>query len=249
MAQRYANVLITGASSGLGEGLARWFQTRGSKVYAAARRTERLEALAQAANGPGAIVPITLDVSDPAKVVETLGRVDRECGGLDLVIANAGVGATTYGKRLNWADFNQMLQVNVVGAAATLSALVPAMVERKRGHLVAVSSLAAFICPPATWGYSATKLFLHVVCRGLRMDLEGTGVKVTCIHPGYVKSEMTAKHTYKMPFLLETEDAVERMGQGIVREAEEYDFPSPMAVLAKVGGLLPAGIQKRVLKR
>lgn len=246
----YANVVVTGASSGLGRGLAAFFVRRGSHVHAAARRAELLESLSDELQGaPGTLTPLVLDVSKGAATVERLLAVDAACGGVDLVIANAGVGEQTRGKRLKWAPFERMLEVNVLGAAATLSALVPRMVERGRGQLVGMASLAAFILPAKTWGYSASKTFVHQMCRGLRMDLRGTGVTVTCLYPGFVKSEMTANNKFQMPFLLETEDAVKRMGKAIVRGEEEFAFPWQLATLVGAAGLLPASAKEFLGRR
>jgi len=246
------SVFITGASSGLGHGLALWFARRGARVFAAARRVDRLQALAaDSGRGPGSIEPVAVDVGDTAAIRKALLRADDAVqGGLDLVIANAGVGGNTNPRREEtWALVERMLQVNVVGAAATLSALAPRMVERKRGHLVGMSSIAAWVVAPRSGTYTATKAFLEVYCEGLRLDLRGTGVAVTSIHPGFVKSEMTAQNKAPMPMLLETEDAVERMGRAILRRPARFAFPWAMAMAARTAQLLPEGLRARVIRR
>jgi len=201
----YRTALVTGASSGLGRGLALWFARRGVKVYAAARRLENLEALANEARAANALIePVELDVSDADHTLARIRELDAACGGLELIIANAGFGQETSGKRIKWDTVKRIIDVNVTGAAATLSAVLPQMVERKRGHVVGVASLAAFRGLPRNAAYSASKAFLSTFMESLRVDLRGTGVHVTCLYPGFVKSEMTAQNKFQMPFLLET---------------------------------------------
>jgi short-subunit dehydrogenase len=245
----YQNVVITGASSGLGRALSLWFARRGSRVYAAARREEQLQSLkAEAASGPGAVVPVPLDVADTAAVVAKLRALDDATpGGIDLVVANAGVGGMLNGARTEWLDIERMLQVNVLGATATLSALAPRMAERKKGHLVGVASLAAWIVVPRFGTYGASKLYLQTFCAGLRMDLAPLGVRVTSINPGFVKSEMTAENRFAMPFLLETDDAADRIGRAILRGDALFAFPWQMAWLTRLGSLLPSWVVSRAM--
>lgn len=240
MATEYRTALITGASSGLGHGLALWFARRGVKVYAAARRSENLEALRKEAANLGAeIVPVTLDVSRPDAVVKKVRELDEDARGLDLVVANAGVGDSTNARRLQWTNVQRIIDVNVSGAAATLCAALPGMVERNKGHLVGVSSLAAYRGLPRSAAYCASKAFLSVFLEGLRIDLRGTGVKITTLHPGFVKTELTANSKNPMPFILETDRAVEKMGKAIVRGDAEFAFPWQLAGAMKGVKLLP----------
>jgi short-subunit dehydrogenase len=234
----YRTALVTGASSGLGRGLALWFGRRGVKVYAAARRLENLEALADEARAAGAHVePVELDVANADTTLARIRELDEACGGLDLVVANAGVGIETNARRIKWEPVKQTIDVNVTGAAATLCAVLPQMVERKRGHLVGVASMAAFRGLGRNAAYCASKAYLSTFMESLRVDLKGTGVNVSCLYPGFVKSEMTAKNKFDMPFLLETEEAVELMGKAILRGETQYAFPWQMA---RIMGLVKA---------
>ena len=132
------NVLVTGASSGLGRALSLWFARRGARVWAAARRLELLETLAADPSArPGSIVPLVLDVADIAAIRRVLPELDGQAeGGLDLVIANAGIGGEANPRKDTWEKVERMIQVNVTGAAATLATLAPRMAERGRGQLV-----------------------------------------------------------------------------------------------------------------
>ena len=246
----WKTALITGASSGLGRGLALWLARRGVQVFAAARREPELRALAEAcATLAGRVHPLRLDVSDGDRTRAEIARIDGACGGLGLVIANAGVGFDTPATRINWEEVRTIIEVNVSGAAATLCAAIPGMVQRGRGQLVGISSLAGFRGLPRSAAYSASKAFLRVFLEGLRVDLAGSGVRVTSIYPGFVKSEMTAKNRKKLPFLLETDDAVERMGSAIARGDAELAFPWQTASVIRAARLLPTAVWTAVAAR
>jgi short-subunit dehydrogenase len=234
----YRNALITGASSGMGRGLAAWFANRGVRVFACGRRSELLAGLADEVK-TGNIEPVALDVAKSSAVLERVREIDGQCGGLDLVIANAGVGGPTPAGKMDWKRVEQIIAVNVSGASATLCAALPGMLERGRGHLVGISSIGAYRGLPGSAAYCASKAYLSIFLESLRVDLVKTPLKVTCIYPGFVKSEMTAKNNFKMPFLLETEAAVERMGRAILRGQREYLFPWQLATAIKGVKVLP----------
>src|SRR5688500_18087799 len=157
----YQNALITGASSGLGRGLAIWFAKKGVTVYAAARRAAELEKLRdECTQLSGKIIPMSLDVSNGDATFDRVQKLDDECGGLALVVANAGVAGEPYGKRIDWPTIKRMIDVNVAGAAATLTGPLSAMVKRGKGQLVGVSSLAAFNGLPRMASYCASKAYL-----------------------------------------------------------------------------------------
>ncbi len=244
----FQRALITGASSGLGRGLAVWFAKQGVTVYAAARRTAQLESLK--AEVGEQIVPVTLDVSDADATEARVRELDRTSGGLDLVIANAGRGSDVSGRKMDWPTVHAMIQVNVTGAVATLCGALPGMVERKRGHLVGISSLAARIALPRSATYSASKAFLAMWLESLRLDVEDVGVQVTTILPGFVRSELTDKNKPgSMPFLLETDDAADRMGRAIVRGERVFAYPWQTSSLIGAASALPRGVRNTILRR
>ena len=240
----YRTALVTGASSGLGRGLAAWFAKRGVRVYACARRQEQLASLAAEAKAQGGVVePVSMDVTDTAATVKTIREIDLSCGGLDLIIANAGVPMDFSRERFTFESVQRQLSVNVMGAAATLTAVLPQMLERKRGHLVGTSSIAAYRGLPRAAAYSGAKAFLATFLEGLRVEVRRKGVQVTSLHPGFVRTEMTANgKKAQMPFLMELEPAVEKMGRAIVRGAREYAFPWQMSAVIHVAKFLPNGL-------
>ena len=233
----YKNALVTGASSGIGRGLSAWLAKRGIKVWAAARRMENLQSLKTEAGDN--IVPFKLDCSQADATYEAVQRLDADCGGLDLVVANAGVAEESVPKRLDWKRVRNMLEVNVIGSTATIGGVVPGMLSRNRGHIVGISSIAAYGAVPRIGAYCGTKAYLMTFLQGLRLDLAKTDIVVSSIHPGYVKSEMTADFKKPPPFLMETGDAVERIGAAIFKGVESYTFPWQMNVGMRTLAALP----------
>lgn len=243
----YQNALVTGASSGIGRGLSQWLAQRNIRVYAIARRLDNLEALKKEAGDR--IVPIKLDCSDGDATEAMVRTIDKESGGLDLVVANAGLAEESLVKRIDWKPIESMLKVNVIGATATLCGALPGMVERKRGHLVGISSIAAYGGLPRLGAYSGTKAYLATFLQGLRHDAQKLGIIVSSIHPGYVKSEMTADMKTPPPFLMETADAVEHIGAAILRGAESYTFPWQMGLGMRTLASLPRPLFEAALRK
>ena len=249
MSDEIKNVLITGASSGIGREVAIWFAKRGATVYAAARRTSMLEELA--AGGHGKIVPMALDVSKEQATVDAIQALDDECGGLDVVMANAGIADITPAHNTTWPMVDRMLKVTVSGAAATLTAVLPRMVKRGRGRIVGVSSIAANRGLGAYSCYSASKAFLSVFMESLRVDLSGTPIKVICIEPGFVKSEMSDLIEGKapMPFKMATDIAAAKIGRAIVSGKRVSSFPWQHAWASSAIGLVPSVIYEPLAKK
>ncbi len=256
MSASYDKVLITGASSGIGYAMALWWARRGATVYAAARREKQLEALAaeagaNAGSGAGRVVPLSLDVSRESEAAARIRSLDDEVGGLDLVIANAGVGDPTPGRRASWEDVERVLRVNVSGAAATVCAVLPRMVERDQGHVVGVSSVAGYTGLGAYSAYCASKAFLSTFFQSLQVDLRGTRVRATCIEPGFVRSEMTARIEGRapMPFIADTADAADRFGRAIVRGSRRIAYPRVHAWSSAAIALVPRPLFEPMAQR
>jgi len=240
----YTTALITGASSGMGRGLALALAKRGTKVYAAARRRPELESLAKEAPG---IEILELDVADADHTEAVIREIDQS-DPLDLVVANAGIGIFTPGDRLVWKDAQKVLQVNVMGAIATLCAAAPGMVERGRGHLAGVSSLAAFRGLPQNAAYSASKAALSMFLESIRLDLAGTGVDVTAICPGFVRTPMT-EGLGKLPFIVDLDRAVDIIVAGLDAKEAVCAFPTVQAFPMRALGLLPPTVYDFVGQR
>ena len=242
------NALVTGASSGIGRGLARALGTRGAHVVGAARRTDRLVDVVRAiesAGGSGEAVAV--DVSDGDATYRLVDALDQRRP-LDLVVANAGVGGITPGRKLDWTRVKQILETNLVGAAATIAGAVPGMVARGDGRIVAIASVAGFRGLPRFAAYSGSKAGLITFCESLRIDLHGTGVSVTTVCPGYVQTEMLTPGK-SHPFVVSVDDAVAT----ILRAADARDatctFPAPIVAGMRAAQLLPRSLYEFVATR
>lgn len=247
----FENAYITGASSGIGRALALELARRGTRVVVVARRFERLEQLVNEIRAAGGRADAeTLDVREPELVFESVARWDLEVGGLDLVIANAGVGSVVSASYLAWGDVANLLAVNVGGAFATLIAGKDAMLPRRRGTLVGISSLAGVRALPGSGAYSASKAALSTFLETLELDLRASGLAVVDVQPGFVKSEMTDRNDFDMPFLMEVEEAARLCVDRIEARASVVSFPWQLSwPLKALGQFLPRSLWRAVAAR
>ena len=240
---RFRTAYITGASSGLGAEIARRLAAGGTRVVLAARREHLLERLAaelRAAGGAADVAPV--DVADGEAAHAEVARWDRELGGLDLVLANAGVGEAHPAQELAWPEVERVLRINALGACATLMGGLGCMLPRNGGTLSAVSSLAAYRGFPTSGAYSASKACVSTFLETLQADLRGTGIRVVDVRPGFVRTPMTAKNTGAMPFLLEPDEAARRILRAVRAGRRVYNFPWPMAALMRFVRILPGAV-------
>ena len=242
--------LVTGASSGIGMALSKQLARQGAEVALCARREKPLRDLCGEISDAGGKARVyTLDVTDTAATIATLERADDEMQGIDLVVANAGVGKARWGGGLSWDDCAEVISVNVLGAVATLTALLPRMVARKRGHLVGISSLAQYRGLPNNAAYGASKAFLSSFLESLRIDLGGTGVSVTDVRPGFVRTPMTDKQELDRPFLMQADDAAKAIMRAIEKALAVVEFPWQLAAVARTSRLLPRAVYDKAVLR
>ncbi|HMF57336.1 MAG TPA: SDR family NAD(P)-dependent oxidoreductase [Pyrinomonadaceae bacterium] len=240
-------VFITGASSGIGGALAVELGKRGAWLGLLARRVEPLnEIVAEIERVGGRAVALPADVRDADAVRGAAGTLREEFGRIDLMVANAGVGGTVSGAKLDPAEFARVININLLGAVNAVSAVVPEMVKQGSGQLVAISSLAAYRGLPKSGAYCASKAALSAFFESLRLDLKGTGVDVTIIHPGFIKTPLTAGREATMPYLMELDDAVTKIVRAIEARKKSYAFPWQLASLVRVGMLMPISMYDRI---
>lgn len=246
----YRTALITGASSGIGRALALRLARDGAHVVLCARRTHEIDEAAReiTANG-GKARAITLDVTDTERTVATIRQADDELGGLDLIVANAGIGGPRSIAKMTWESIAPMLAVNFNGAIATLTAVLPRMMERRRGHLVGVSSIAALTGLPSGAPYCGSKGGLTTFLDSLRIDLAPSGVHVTAILPGAVKTPMSDKSKTPLPFLMPCEEAVDLIVRRLPSAPAYIEFPPQMSVPLNAIAKLPRPLRDVVLRR
>jgi short-subunit dehydrogenase len=240
-------VLITGASSGIGRALALELGKRGARLGLTARRGEELLRLGEEIERAGGeALALPADVRDPAAMNEAAERVRARWGRVDVLVANAGMSSTTAGTRLNAGEVGDVISVNVLGVVNSVAAVLPGMLERGAGHLVAISSLASYRGMPKSGAYSASKAAVSTLFESLRVDLRRSGIDVTTIHPGFIRTPLTEGRKKKLPFLLEPEDAACRIIRAVERRARTYAFPWQLASLVRVIKHMPGAVYDRL---
>lgn len=245
----YRTALITGASSGIGRALAHTLADAGVRVVLVARREQALGEVAEAIRARGGeALSRPLDVARTDDACAAIRALDRDVGGLDLVIANAGVGATPGHPPYAWEAMAAALHVNLCGAAATLTAALPAMVERGRGHLVGLSLLASMGALPSAAAYCAPKAGLSMLLECLRLDLHGTGVAVTTVHAGSVRTPML-EEGHATPQLMEADAFAQAVCARLPRRPAHIDLPQPLALATRLFGRLPRSLRATLLRR
>ncbi|WP_397533012.1 SDR family oxidoreductase [Roseateles sp.] len=243
---QFSNAVITGACGGLGQALARQLLAQGARVALLGLDRARLEALQALAPERTAIY--TLDVSDAAAMQAVAADWLLRHGTPDLVIANAGVaGGFDTAVAEDLAVMRRMLEINLLGVATTFQPFLGAMKSAGRGRLVAVASLAGWRGLPGNGAYCASKAGVIAYLQSLRAELRGSGLQVATVCPGYLRTPLTAGNRFKMPGLMEPDEAARQLLARAARGAELIVLPRRMAWLARALGLLPAAWHDRIL--
>lgn len=241
-------VFLTGASSGIGEALARHYAAGGATLGLLARRGDLLRGLKDSLPGPGEIYPC--DVRDLAAVSAAAGDFIAKHGVPDLVIGNAGVSFGTLTEHAeDAAVFREVLDINVMGLVNTFHPFVRPMRERGSGTLAGIASVAGFRGLPGATAYSASKAAAIRYLEGLRVELRASGVRVTTLCPGYIATPMTSRNPYPMPFILQADDAARRFARAIASGTSYAVIPWQMAIAGRVLGVLPNWLYDRLFSR
>ena len=231
-------VFLTGASSGIGEALARHYAARGATLGLVARRADRLEAIKSSLGGT--IETYAADVRDLPAMQAAAQAFLAKHGVPDLVIANAGVSHGTLTEHADDIDvFRQILDINVIGMVNAFHPFVAPMREARRGTLAGIASVAGYRGLPGAGAYSASKAAAIRYCESLRVELHGTGVRVATICPGYIATPMTAKNPYPMPFIISADEFSRRFARAIEAGRDYAVIPWQMAIVAKLLAVLP----------
>ncbi len=234
-------VFITGVSSGIGRGLVhRFLKEESFLVCGISRKELDIAELTQEQRDRFLYIPC--DVRQKESVRHAVDQCVRHFGSIDMLIANAGIGYSTPGFDYNSKIIEDIMQTNVMGAVYAIESVLPFMIRRKKGQIVGISSLAAYRGLPWTGGYCASKAALSALLESLRLDLNPYHISVTTIHPGYIKTPLTARNRYPMPFLLDTDEGVQRVYQAIRKKKKNYSFPWPLFFLLKLSQWLPSGV-------
>lgn len=241
---------ITGASTGIGRAMALRLAAEGCTVAASARSVAELDSLALEANPlAGRIVAVPLDVTDAADIEKAYTRITGEMGVPDLCVLNAGTYIPVNAKRLKAADFETQFNLNVMGTVRVLEAVIPGMVARKSGRIAVVGSVSGYRGLRTASAYGATKAALINMCESLRMELGDHGITVQIVNPGFIRTPLTDRNTFPMPFLMPVDKAVEQFYRGLLTSRFEITFPKRFTWLLKALRLLPYALYLPLMNR
>ena len=242
---------VTGAGSGIGRALARRLAQTGWMVAASARTARDLDTLA--AEVPGKITAFQLDVTDAAACVETARQIEAALGPVDLAVFNAGSYFPTTAEDFSVENFRRTVNVNLMGEVNCMGGVVPSMRARRAGHIVLMGSLTGLVGLPTAASYGATKAALNSIAQAFKPDFERFGITISVINPGFVKTPLTDKNRFPMPFLISVDAAVDHILRGIARRRFDISFPWQMSFLVRLLAALPDrakfAITRRMLPR
>jgi len=226
---------VLGASTGTGAAAARELASRGGTVAISARRDEQPREVPQAH-----MLIVPPDVTDAASAAAAAARVHQQLGPADLAVLSAG-----YWKQMNPADwdtgvFDQHIRVNLTGMSNAIAAVLPGMLQQHHGVIAGIASVAGYRGLAGAEAYGATKAAQINLLESLRVHLARTGVQVTTVCPGFVRTGLTAGNRFPMPFIIDAGQAARSICDGLERERTEIIFPAPMALLMKTARLVPA---------
>jgi short-subunit dehydrogenase len=243
---------VTGASSGIGRVLALRLAAEGARVALVARRESELQRIAdQIASAGGEALVLPCDVADAEQARAAALRAEQHWGGVDLLVNNAGYGA--HRRFLDWevADIEQMLRVNFLGAVYFTKALLPAMVQRRRGHLVFVASVAGRIATPEESAYAASKFAMLGLAESISIEVEKAGVHVLTVLPGAIRTPFFDDMFERLPpvarrSMVDPEGLVDAILGALARGRRELTYPRWLAVSYLVRALAPGFMRKQV---
>jgi len=240
-------VFLTGASSGIGEALARHYAAQGATLGLFARRESELARLA-AALAPAPVATYAGDVRDPDALARAGADFTARFGIPDVVIANAGIsrGALT-DEPGDLPTFRAVMETNFLGVVHTFAPFVAAMRKARAGALVGIASVAGFRGIPGSGAYSASKAAAITYLESLRVELVGSGVAVVTVCPGFIETPLTARNPYAMPFILTADKAALLIARAIARKQRFYVLPWQMAWLGRLLKVAPRFLYDRVL--
>lgn len=233
---------LVGASDGLGAALAKQLSRAGAEVILSARSGGKLEDVVN--NLPGKASFVKLDVAD----ADSVARAAEEIGEVDGVVYLAGVYWPFSAKHWNAEQGNAMADINFTGLMRVMGQVVPQMVKRDEGHVVITSSLAAYRGLPKSIGYSASKAATLSLAESMYADLRKTGVKVQVVNPGFIKTQLTDKNNFEMPFLMEADDAAREVFEHMNTDKFKKSFPFVFSMLFRAAQFLPDALYFRLMR-
>jgi short-subunit dehydrogenase len=237
-------VWVVGASSGIGAATASELEARGATVAISARREQELERVSC-----GRMLVVPVDVTNAAAVAAAADRVREVHGRIDVAVLAAGWWQQMDARAWDTEVFDRHVQVNLVGTSNAIAAVLPEMLERGSGVIAGIASVAGYRGLAGAEAYGATKAAQINLLEALRVQVRRSGVRVTTVCPGFVRTELTAGNAFPMPFLMDADEAARAICDGLERGRTEIVFPLPMALLMKAARLVPVGLWARLWAR
>lgn len=222
-------IWVTGGGSGIGRAYALKMVKAGHTVYISGRNQEKLYAVGQGT------IPIACDITQPDQIARVLERIGR----IDVALLNAGTYDPAPVEETPLANFEQAMAVNYFGVVHCLQALLPRMRAQGQGHIGVVASVAGYRGLPRASGYGPSKAAVISLCESLWAEIKGGPIRLQLINPGFVRSPLTDKNTFKMPYLMEPEDAAQAIIDGMESQRFEIAFPRPFIRQMKFLKMLP----------
>lgn len=240
----------TGAGKGIGCALALRLAREGCRVAVSARTDSDLVALANEAKGlRGEVLPFPLDVTDEQAVARAVDNIEETMGPLDLAVFNAGNHIPVRAEELSVKPFRDLVEINIMGVVHGVTAVLPRFIERRRGHVALVASVAGYRGLPTAAAYGASKAALINMAESLEPELDRYGVRISVINPGFVRTPLTDRNTFPMAFRIEADDAAEPMFRGLSRGCFEIAFPRRFVWGLKLLRCLPYGLYFPLVRR
>ena len=246
----FDRVWVTGASTGIGRAVCLELARQGARVAASARSVDKLDTLvAEAENLPGTIMAVPLDVTNPKANEDAVAHITEAWGGLDVALLNAGTYLPVDYATWNNEAFEQSMTLNVLGPVYAISAVLPVFQAQKKGHIAIVSSIAGVRALPTSAAYGTSKAAATYLAECLRIEQARSGIKAQVILPGFVKTPLTDKNEFPMPFRISSEDAARRIVKGLTASRFEITFPKRFTWLVKAFAALPDALYIPLIRR
>ncbi len=243
-------VWVTGASSGIGASLTAELCRRGARVAATSRNEEKLNALAKLLLERGCVLrTYPGDVGDLQRMKEIASTIEVEMGALDILVANAGSHLFTRPLEFDSGEYQRLMDLNYGGVLHCIEAVLPAMLRRRSGRICGVASLAGYRALPRAAAYGASKAALIHFLESVRYHLEREGIEVTIVNPGFVKTPLTDKNDFPMPFLIDSDNAARLIANGLEQGRREINFPATFAFILRIARILPYRIYDWIVMR
>ena len=240
---------VTGASKGLGKSITQELLKDGWSVAITSRNLIELEAVAEEfANFGGEVRAYPLDIADNEEVKRTVNIIERDLGQINLAILNAGTYIRFGADEFSIDLFNKQININLLGTVNCIVAVLNNFKVRKSGHIAVVSSLSAYRGLPYASAYGASKAALSNICESLKPELDNLSIGLSLVHPGFVRTPLTSKNDFHMPFIIDSEVAAKEIVKGIYSKKFEISFPFRFVIIMKLLRILPYWLYFKITK-